>query len=514
MESGAGRQQDSFTAARPALLPGSDTFTAPCHMKALSMTVNRPQSAARLLLPIVAAIVSGVAPGQLPAQEDAPASASQQRVDFNEHFLPQTMRVDYFHSGTASEQHVALDAVVDDGPWAGSRRQLVDQLDLGEYSFQVRDQQSDQLLYSRGFCSVFGEWKTIPEAKQRWGTFHESLRFPWPQRPVKVVLRHRPKDTWQQIWSTSIDPESRFVTTATTPRRDKVWEIFTHGDPSRKVDIVVLGDGFTKEDMPSFHAAARELTEALFSVEPFKSRRSDFNVRAIDVVAAESGVSKPRDKDFRRSPLSCQYNTFDLPRYALTFDNKAVRDVAAQAPYDCLVILMNDPNYGGGGIYSDQTIVTAHHSLAKYVMIHEFGHHIGGLGDEYYSSNVAYETGKPITFEPWEPNVTALVDFKWKDLVAADVPIPTPWNKEAFESFGRRKPGHSRDSRSEAPKSLSELLAENKYAGQVGAFEGARYESQGLYRPTVNCVMFSRSTNDFCPVCRRAIEAVIDSHTK
>ena len=282
--------------------------------------------------------------------------------------------------------------------------------------------------------------------------------------------------------------------------------------------------------MPKFHAAVRRLTERLFSVEPFKHRRQDFNVRAVDVPASESGVSRPRSQIFRRSPFACEYNTFDLPRYVLTFRNRAVRNAAAQVPYDYLVILLNEKTYGGGGIFNDQTTVVAENPYSSYILIHEFGHHMAGLGDEYYTSNVAYQTGEPIKIEPWEPNITALLDpaqLKWKDLVQGGVPLPTPWNKQAYETARdaastAQHAQHAAENNSTAPTQsmhtqqdrMLRLLQENKFYGKVGAFEGAAYESTGLFRPTVNCVMFSRTTVEYCPVCRRAIERVIDLQVK
>ena len=438
------------------------------------------------------------------------------------------MRVDYYFSGNATAEHVAVDRIVADGPWAGSRKQLIDTLDRGLYQFEVHDAVSDRLLYSRGFCAVFGEWQTTASARQKWGTFHHSLRFPWPRTPVKVILKRRGNGNWREIWSQEIDPTSRFVVQAETPRHDEVWSVFTHGEPQDKVDIVFLGDGYTPDEMKSFHAAVRHLADQLFSVDPFKSRREDFNVRAIDIPASESGVSRPRAGIFRRSPLSCEYNTFDLPRYVLTFNNRAWRDVAAQAPYDYVVILLNERAYGGGGIYNDQAIVVADHAFSTYILIHEFGHHLAGLGDEYYISNVAYETGSQIKREPWEPNITALMDparLKWKDLVESEVPLPTPWDKAAYETTFKAQQAANHDektagatlsktkqvSRSQREQMLR-LLKQNLYFGKVGAFEGAGYEPHGLYRPCVDCVMFSRNDIQYCPVCRRAIEQVIDLH--
>jgi hypothetical protein len=446
-------------------------------------------------------------------------------VTLDDHFTAQTMRVDYYHSGDVHDDRIALERVVSDGVWAGSHSRLIDTLDLGLYRFEVHDQRSGQLLFARGYCSVFGEWQTTAPAKEQWGTFHESLRFPWPREAITVVIKRRHEGDWRVLWTTTIDPTSRFVTKVDLPARGKVWTVFENGPPSEKVDVLLLGDGYTAEEMEKFHADAQRMTQLLFAAEPFASRRADFNVRAIEVASAQSGIAQPRDGMFRRSALSCQFDTFDLERYVLTSDNRMVRDIASAAPYDNLIILLNNKKYGGGGIYQDQTTVAVDCSSADYIVVHEFGHHLAGLGDEYYVSNVAYETGKLPQFEPWEPNITALLDpatLKWKDLVAADTLIPTPWEKEAYEGAasrprqrqGQPAAGGNDDTSSAgghpAPRSAAQILQASPYADRVGAFEGASYETKGLYRPAVDCIMFSRDPVGFCPVCRRAIERAID----
>ncbi len=478
------------------------------------------------LIPVVFA-AGGALPGRpgvagaAPLPGDDPANPA---IAFDDDFLPETMRVDYYHSGDAEEDRIALERVVADGGWAGGRSRLADTLDLGQYCFEVRDRQSKRLLYARGYCSVFGEWQTTAPAKQQWGTFHESLRFPWPRRPVDVMIKRRHEGDWRELWSAPIDPDSRFVTNVNLPARANVWTLFEHGPPSQKVDLLFLGDGYTAEETEKYHADVRRLAGFLFSAEPFASRRSDFNVRAIDVVSPQSGIAQPRDGVFRRSALSCQYDTFDLERYALTIDNRTLRDVASAAPYDNLIVLLNNKKYGGGGIYNDQTTVAADCQAADYIIVHEFGHHLAGLGDEYYVSNVAYETGKLPAYEPWEPNITALLDAsgcKWQDLIAPDTPVPTPWEKEAYEAATSRAlrggqprtAGSDRDERQSAAaprRSAAEILQASPYADRVGAFEGASYETKGLFRPMVDCIMFSRHPVGFCPVCRRAIERVID----
>lgn len=447
---------------------------------------------------------------------------------FDEMFLDKTMRVDFFHTGNHGEEVVALDRVVSDGPWPGSRTYLIDATNLGSYYFEVVDRETNQPIYSRGFSSVFGEWETTDEPKSRAGTFHESLRFPWPRKPVQVVLKKRDKENaFQQIWSTVIDPNSRFVNKADVKPLGKVWPIFENGAPSEKVDLLVIGEGYTEAEMPKFHADAKRLVAKLFATEPFKSRQKDFNVRALDIPAGQSGVNRPRTSDDRRSATSVQYNIFDSERYVLTFDNRSLRDIASAAPYDFLEILVNEKTYGGGGIFNDQATASVDSAFSEYVFVHEFGHHFAGLGDEYYTSDVAYETGgeKP---EPWEPNLTASgAHPKWFEMVDKDVPLPTPWDKAAFEEHSKGVQAQRRKLRADnRPESEMDALFreerdwetkfldhDQKYAGKVGAFEGAGYEPKGLYRPQVDCIMFTRDEVGFCRVCQRAISRIIDIYS-
>jgi hypothetical protein len=447
---------------------------------------------------------------------------------FDELFLDKTMRVDYFHTGNHGEEVVALDRVVSDGPWPGSRTYLIDSTNLGSYYFEVVDRETNQPIYSRGFSSVYGEWETTDDAKQHAGTFHESMRFPWPRKPVQVVLKKRDKENaFQQIWSTVIDPASRFVNNSDVKPAGKVWTLFENGPASEKVDLLVIGEGYTEAEMTKFHSDAKRLVARLFATEPFKSRQKDFNVRAIDLPAAQSGVNRPRTSDDRRTATSVQYNIFDSERYVLTFDNRSLRDIASAAPYDFLEILVNEKTYGGGGIFNDQATASVDSAFSEYVFVHEFGHHFAGLGDEYYTSDVAYETGgeKP---EPWEPNLTASgAHPKWFEMVDKDVPLPTPWDKTAFEEHSKDIQARRRKLRADnRPESEMDALFreeqgwetkfldhDQKFAGKVGAFEGAGYEPKGLYRPQADCIMFTRDEVGFCRVCQRAISRIIDIYS-
>jgi len=454
-----------------------------------------------------------------------------QSSDFDTYFRDKTMRVDYVHSGGLGQEIIALDQVVSDGPWAGSRTRLVDSLNLGKYLFEVLDRRTNRVLYSRGFASIYGEWETTAESREVYRSFHESLRFPWPKAPVQVVLKTRDaENSFHEIWSTVLDPASRFVNPTDREPLGEVWPLFENGPPSQKVDLLVIGEGYTAAEIPKFHADATRLVNALFAEEPFRSRKSEFNVWGLDLPSAESGVSRPRAGQFRRTPLSAEYNIFDSERYVLTYDNRALRDAASAAPYEFLEILVNEEQYGGGGIFNFQATAAADTGFAEYVFIHEFGHHFAGLADEYYTSDVAYETGATYHPEPWEPNATALHDpanLKWGDLVGVDVPLPTPWDKDLFESGSVAAQQERRGLRADdAPETAMDklftdqmkretaLLGGMEHAGKVGAFEGASYESTGLYRPEVDCIMFTRNPVGFCRVCRRAIENVIDLYAR
>ncbi|HEX8290299.1 MAG TPA: IgA Peptidase M64, partial [Pyrinomonadaceae bacterium] len=409
---------------------------------------------------------------------------------------PRTMRLDFYHTGTSAEEVFSLDrAVVEPLAWPGSPRRTVDDSNLGKYLFEVRDVKTNRILYSRGFASIYGEWETTDEAKTVRRTFHESLRFPAPDAPVQVVLKKRDaRNLFREVWSTGLDPKDIFIDRSTPKAPAPLVEIQRSGDPAEKVDFLIIGDGYTAAEAAKFERDARRMTEVLFDTPPFKERRRDFNVWALCPPAAESGVSRPSTGVYRDSPLGATYDAFGSERYVLTFDNRALRRAASFAPYEFVEILVNDRTYGGGGIHNLFSTVAADNAWANYVFVHEFGHHFAGLADEYYTSSVAYAPAAG-RVEPWEPNVPALLDpaaLKWKDLVSPDTPLPTPWGKEAFESYSNGIQQRRRQIRAERkPEEVMEALfreelehehavfAREKYAGRVGAFEGANYEAKG-----------------------------------
>ena len=441
-----------------------------------------------------------------------------------------TMRLDYYHTGDATQEVFSVDRVVIEPlPWPGDPGQAIDSSNLGKYLFEVRDLKSKQLLYSRGFASIYGEWETTDEAKTLKRTFQESLRFPAPAAPVSIVLKKRDaKNVFQDVWTTTIDPADQFVDRSKPTPPAPLITIQKTGEPETRVDFLILGDGYTAAEAKKFEADARRLTETLFATSPFKEHKKNFNVWAICPPAAESGISRPSTGIYRDSPIGATYDAFGSERYVLTFDNRALRKAAQFAPYEFIEVLANGRTYGGGGIFNLYSTVASDNAFADYVFVHEFGHHFAALADEYYTSSVAYA---PATdrVEPWEPNATALLDpnnLKWRHLVEPGTPIPTTWNKEAFETYSReiqkRRTQLRKDKRPEQEMEAlfreelaheKKMFESEKYFGKVGAFEGSMYEARGYYRPEIDCIMFSR-TNYFCKVCREAIERVIKMYSR
>ncbi|MEE9292893.1 MAG: M64 family metallopeptidase [Acidobacteriota bacterium] len=437
-----------------------------------------------------------------------------------------TLRLDYHHSGLRDEEAFALDLLRREGPWPGSRNHLIDPLNLGPYRFEVRDAATSRVLFAQGFSSIFSEWVTTGEAKKMRRSFHESLRFPFPSVPIQVAVLKRGADNlFGEVASFAVDPGSLDIIREPPTGTGKVWPVFENGPSEEKVDLLILGDGYTQAELPTFRAEARRLVKILFETPPFRERRKDFNVWAIDRASEDSGVDRPRAGVYRRTALNVTYNIFGSERYALTLDNRTLRETASQAPYEFIEILINGEQYGRGGIYNLFATCVTRSGSSPYVFVHEFGHHFAALADEYYTSSVAYDTTTPI-IEPWEPNITALLDpasLKWKDLVDRATPLPTPWAKGKYESRQTEIQERRRALRAKhAPEEkLNALFAEEldwtrpflagqKHAGKSGAFEGAGYRARGLYRSSTDCLMFTRNPDRFCPVCSRAIERVID----
>jgi hypothetical protein len=422
------------------------------------------------------------APARAPAAAGAPEAGPPPAYDA--FFADGVMRVDVMHTGGhGGAEEFSLDDVRHEEAWPGRRTDLVDPTGYGQYRFRVTDAASGRLVFSQGFASLFGEWLTTEEATRLRRSMHESLRFPYPRGPVTVAIDGRDRQgRMQELFRVDVNPSDHNI--GWERRQDfPVLDLFVAGPPAEAVDVLILGDGYTAEEMPKFRADARRFAEALFEYEPYRAQRGRISVRAVEVASRETGTDEPRKGIWRDTALSCSFNTFDSERYLTTEDNRAMRDIASLAPYEAIVLMVNTTRYGGGGIFNLYNVFAADSDYAEYIFIHELGHSFGALGDEYHdpgATSYDEEMFYPRGVEPWEPNITALLDpanLRWGDMVVAGTPIPTPATAE--------------------------------YADRIGAFEGAGYQAHGLYRPCFDSIMFHKVHMGYCPVSERAITRLV-----
>lgn len=465
------------------------------------------------------------------------------QVAFDDYFVDKAMRIDLYHVGDAKDEIVTIDHICQESIWPESRTHLIDPFGYGRYAVKVYDIASNRLIYSRGFDSMFGEYKTTtPALNGVKRVFERSVRIPYPKRPVLFVVEMQDKKhLLHPLFSETIDPSDYRITKETTAAGDFIYEALKNGDPHGKVDLVFIAEGYLAEDKDKFKSDVDRFAAYLFTIEPYKSNKSKFNIYGVFRPSPERAMDEPRQGVFHKTVLNASFNAFDLDRYMLIEQGHRLHEIAAQVPYDVIVVLVNSKRYGGGSICLDYCVTTVDHAASKQVFVHELGHSFAGLADEYYASEVAYNDFYPKGVEPTEPNITALLDrenVKWKDLLSPGISVPTEYGKEKIESLQaeRRKNREAqakeieltRQKRQpEAPvKKIQEKYREvdktilkqiedvrKQYASlndKVGVFEGAGYASKGLYRPMIYCLMISSPKDEFCLVCQRAIARMID----
>lgn len=406
------------------------------------------------------------------------------QIKFENHFLEKTLRIDYFHTGNVENEYYSIDELIEEPFWGGSKINLMDKFDYGKYKVVVYDSVTNNIIYSKTYATLFSEWQTTEEARSTLRSFNETVTIPYPKNKVRVEFFSRNKrNEWIKKFEYTIDPQDYFIKKERI-REYNSFQVFNSGAASSKVDIVILPEGYTESDMETFKADCKKFADYFFDKSPFKENKEKFNILGVEAISDESGTDFPEKGIWKKTLFNTNFYTFGTERYLMTTDNKTVRDVASNVPYDQIYILVNTSEYGGGSIYNYYSVCMNNNRFEKQVFVHEFGHGFASLADEYVTDDVSYQNFYELDVEPADPNLTTLVDFnsKWKNLVDEDTPIPTPEMQD--------------------------------YKNKVGAFEGGGYVKKGIYRPIYDCIMRSNSAVEYCPVCKKAIQGMIDFYAE
>lgn len=395
-----------------------------------------------------------------------PAAAQQ----FDDFFEDRTLRLDYVFGGSNKSQHIFFEQAYSKSGWAGRKSRLTDMPLRGNGQICLKSHQTGQLLYVHTFSTLFQEWQATEEATKVHKAFQTSYNVPMPKEPVDVTVTL--SDFHNKVVAElthTVDPKDILI--RSIGDNGIPYYYIWKGQADNCIDVAVVAEGYTAEQMEKFRNDCQRLADALFAHEPFSSLKSRFNIVAVAAPSADDGPSIPRFGQWKRTPAATHYDTFYSDRYLMTQDIHRLYDLLSGVPFEHIIVLVNSKTYGGGGIYNQLTVTTSDHPTFSQVLVHEFGHAYAGLGDEYYYDD-GYETMYPADTEPWEPNLTTLVDFKskWADML----PDPT---------------------------------------GRIGVFEGGGYQSKGVYRPSEDCRMKTNESPDFCPVCLRAIVRITDFYT-
>lgn len=403
-------------------------------------------------------------------------------IAYNDYFTENTMRFDFHHSGDSQSEMYHFDRVIREGAWAGSRNSLINPFNYGEQMFRIIDCATGNVIYKNNYCTLFNEWQTTPEATVCNRSFPESVIFPEAKANfvIEFYARNKVSKIWEKKYSQTVNVKSHDI----VPRKKQCenYDIHIGGDIAHSLDIVLLPDGFTEEDKDKFIAACRMWSDALFKYEPFTQNKHRINIRAVWKASNEKGIDKPGIDKWVDNLLDTRFYTFNSERYQMTEEFQKVRDIASSVPYESIFILTNTDKYGGGGIYNYYGLGSAGNTgRTGEVYVHEFGHSLMGLGDEYIEKGNTVSALYPEGKEPWEANLTRFVHFegKWEKQIADGTPIPTE---------------------------VAEGTTEKDWV--IGAYEGGGYLEKGIYRGWPECMM--KALTEFCPICREAISRYLD----
>ena len=405
-------------------------------------------------------------------------------AQFDNYFEESSLRVDYVLTGDNKTTTYSVKEFIHEPYWSGSTTNLIDDLEFGNYIVRVYEAGTDHLLFSKGYQNLFGEWQTTPEALKLTKSFDESVVVPFPKVKIDIAFFYK---TWEgelkEGMRLTVSPDDYFIRDYNNLGLPVYDAWIGNKDVTKAVDIVILPEGYTQAEMGKFIKDCDFFVKSLFDYAPYNRYRESFNVRGVMAPSEESGCTMPGDHIYKNTVMRFSFWTFDSERYCMSTDNRDIRDLAGQVPYDQIYILVNTDKYGGGGIYNFYCSSASSNSFSSDVIIHEFGHGFVGLADEYYYED-ADDHMYNLALEPWEPNITTMVDFsrKWGDMMDKNTPVPTPRIE--------------------------------KYEHTIGVFEGGGYETKGMYSPHMDCLMKTFKGHEFCPVCQRAIERMILYYSK
>ena len=447
---------------------------------------------------------------------------------FDTYFVDRTLRLDYIFAGNNRDQQIYFEQAYSTPRWAGRRSRLADVPLKGNGQITVKDHATGKTLFVHTFSTLFQEWQATEEATRVNRAFDVSYNVPMPKLPVditvsltdfhgKVVgsMTHTidPTDIlirqlgnngipYHYIWKGQTLPTDAKSSDQPGMRDYTPTEGPLDGDPdiTNCIDLAIVAEGYTHAQMGKFYTDCQRVVDALFAHEPFTSLKNRFNVVAVAAESLTSGPSVPHLGRWSATPVGTHYDTFYSDRYLMTQDIHRLYDALSGVPFEHIIVLVNSDTYGGGGIYNQLTVTTSDHPTFHQVLVHEFGHAYAGLGDEYFYDD-GYETMYPDDTEPWEPNLTTLVDFqsKWADMMPKGTPIPTPADPKV--------PNYRKITNDKEQRLLDASTQ------RVGVFEGGGYQSKGVYRPAQECRMKVNEVSLFCPVCSRAIMRITDFYT-
>jgi len=409
------------------------------------------------------------------------ASSISNSIKFKDYFINRGLRIDFSLEGDFTYQEVKLIQIREEKVWGGVRKNLIEKLNYGNYLIKVYNESDRELIYSRGFNTLFGEWRKTKQAKNEVQKWINSISIPCPKNNVVIEIYGRNLSDMQFkiLWLINLDLKAGMVDKIPL-KYNKIVKIMSNGDPKKKVDLVFLGDGYKANEQEKFISDAKKFTKALFTYKPFIKYKKSFNVWAVEV-SSKNGISDVSlDEKKKETAFNSSFNTFNFPKYLTCKDVTPIKDALWQTPCDVVFVLVNTKRYGGSGIYNNYAMGSSDDSLNVKVFVHGLGRAFAGLADEYEHGNPQYSA----KLEPWEPNITTLIEFEdekkdWYEKLDKKTPVPTPLN--------------------------------DKYKDAVGLFEGAGYVSKGVYRPAVHCMM--RDLYPFCPVCQDAIIKMIKYYT-